>query len=347
MNLNFFIDTAHGGTLYSISYTVSILLSAVLSFYAGVKRGYPKLTWLLIMMTGGLFFILGEKIASWSPGQWATVFYGFELPRTEKKTILGGIIGLFTGLILAKGWFRFHRPVLDNFAVALPLAMAVSRIGCLMAGCCFGTTTDLPWGIRYGAKSMAYNAHVLNGMVHLHDTSSALIHPVQVYEMLGCVVIAFFIWKTRNKWKAGGSLFLCSVLSYAMLRFLMEFIRAPESSFVLVSVYAGLKAIQWVILAVILSGLAVLIIRETKARSKAVFAGAIQVKPFRQFLLVAFFIAVAFSGRKWFSSTEFTVMQIFLIPVVFIMIGKVFQKHIQFVFRRLQTGLWKRKEIQT
>ena len=39
------------------------------------------------------------------------------------------------------------------------------------------------------------------------------------------------------------------VLSYALLRFFIEFVRDPDSSFVLVKQYYGMKAIQWVLLA--------------------------------------------------------------------------------------------------
>jgi hypothetical protein len=46
--------------------------------------------------------------------------------KKDKKTVLGGIIGLFTGIFAAKIWLKFKRPVLDTFAVALPIGMAIS-----------------------------------------------------------------------------------------------------------------------------------------------------------------------------------------------------------------------------
>ncbi|MCX6285158.1 MAG: prolipoprotein diacylglyceryl transferase, partial [Bacteroidetes bacterium] len=189
MKILFIIATTHGDLFYSITYLTSILMVAAMTIYIGFDKGYPKISWFLLVMSGGLFFIIGEKAFSYSSGQWMQVFQGFPLPPTQKKTILGGILGLFAGLILAKIWLRFHRPILDNFAIALPLAMAISRIGCLMAGCCFGTTTNLPWGINYGSSSMVYHSHMLKGLVHFHDKISAAVHPIQVYEMLGCLII--------------------------------------------------------------------------------------------------------------------------------------------------------------
>ncbi len=316
METLFIIDTTHGEIYYSISYMAAILIAAAMGFYAGVRMGYPKFPWLLLMMAGGMFFIIGEKVATYSPGQWMQVFTDFQLPRTGKKTILGGILGLSAGLILGKTWFRFYRPVVDNFAIALPVAMAISRIGCLMAGCCFGTPANVPWGIHYGSSSIACHVHMMHGLLHPHDTASALIHPVQVYEILGCLLIAFLVWKTRNRWSASGSLFLFSVLCYAMLRFLVEFVRAPESSFVMAQDYSGLKTIQWVIMAVMVTGLIFLIGREKRQDHDLLIIKQMRMPASRQVVMVVFFTVVAYSGRNWFTPVEMSLILLFLLPVL-------------------------------
>ena len=215
MKMLMLIDTTHGGIFFSLTYLAAILVTAGMTIFYGFRKGYPKTTWLLILVSGLLFFIIGEKVASYSSGEWMQVFTGFQLLHTDKKTILGGILGLFTGLTLAKHTLRFNRPVLDSFAIALPVGMAISRIGCLMAGCCFGTPTNLPWGIHYDASSWAYKVHLEQGLIHFHDKTSLAVHPVQLYQVIGCLIIALIVWKTRKQWKASGSLFLFSVLCYA------------------------------------------------------------------------------------------------------------------------------------
>jgi prolipoprotein diacylglyceryltransferase len=138
------------------------------------------------------------------------VFTKFCLPAAEKKTVLGGIIGVFTGAFLAKSWLKFNRPVLDTLAVAMPISMAISRIGCLMAGCCYGTPTSLPWGIRYRAASHVFDAHLAHGWVHPGDMTSLAVHPAQLYQVAGCLLIAFIVWRSRKQWKAGGRFLLPS-----------------------------------------------------------------------------------------------------------------------------------------
>ena len=38
---------------------------------------------------------------------------------------------------------------------SLPLALATARVGCLVAGCCVGVPTDLPWGVRLAGDPIA------------------------------------------------------------------------------------------------------------------------------------------------------------------------------------------------
>jgi prolipoprotein diacylglyceryltransferase len=229
------INTTHGGMFFSLTYVAAFLVAAGMMSYEGFRKGYPRSAWLLIILTGVIFFIIGDKVFTYSQEQWTQLFTSFHFPDADKKTVLGGIIGLFTGMLLAKTWLRFNLPVLDTLAVALPLGMAISRIGCLMAGCCFGTPTNLSWGIQYDSASWAYQVHQAQSLVHLHDETSLAVHPAQLYQVIGCLFIAFVVWKTRKQWKSNGSLFLFSVLCYAVLRFFVEFVRAPESNFFTVS----------------------------------------------------------------------------------------------------------------
>jgi len=327
MQILFIIETTHGGLYYTITYLTAILLVATFTIYIGFAKGYPKIPWLLLIITGGLFFIIGEKVASYSSWQWLKVFQSFNFPPGQKKTILGGILGLFAGLMLAKIWLRFYLPVLDNFSIALPLAMAISRLGCLMAGCCFGTSTSLPWGIKYGYTSMVYRTHILKGIVHFHDKTSAAVHPIQVYEMLGCLIIAFLVWRTRAKWKASESLFLFSVLCYAGLRFLVEFVRDPESSFSLTQVFFGLKIIQWIIMIFIISGIVLLVAREKNTKRGPVIYRPLRISNFRLTILTLFLYSVVLAGRNWFTSTELSLLLIFLVPVGFIFFLRLYQSY--------------------
>lgn len=321
------IETVHGGMFFSVTYVVAFLLAAGIMIFEGARRGYPRNAWLLILVTSLLFFIIGDKIFTYSPDQWIQVFTRFHFPETEKKTVLGGIVGLTAGLLIAKSWLRFRRPVLDTMAIALPVAMAISRIGCLMAGCCFGTPTNMPWGIEYDAASWAYQVHMAQGLVQIHDAASHAVHPVQLYQVIGCLVIAFVVWRTRKQWRSNGSLFLFSVLCYAALRFFVEFVRAPETSFFAGKVILGLKIIQWYILLGFLAGLIILVIREGKSKTSLQVTKAVSPSDSRLMSLALLLCGIIFFGIRWFTFLEISTILCGMIPVIIVLMVSVYRRN--------------------
>ena len=321
------INTTHGGMFFSLTYVAAFLVAAGMMINEGFRKGYPGSAWLLIILTGVIFFIIGDKVFTYSQEQWVQVFTRFHFPEADKKTVLGGIVGLFTGMFLAKTWLRFNRPVLDTLAVALPLGMSISRIGCLMAGCCFGTSTNLPWGIQYDAASWAYQVHQAQGLLHLHDETSLAVHPAQLYQVIGCLIIAFLVWRTRKQWKSNGSLFLFSVLCYAVLRFFVEFVRAPESNFFAGQFFGGLKILQWLIMGAILLGLFILILRESKAKTISAVSRLVHLSDLRQVVLTILLSIIVFYSRKWFDPLELSTILLFLIPVIIILSVKIYRRY--------------------
>jgi prolipoprotein diacylglyceryltransferase len=62
--------------------------------------------------------------------------------------------------------YRGRRPLLAYFDVVAPsvlIALAVAKIGCLLAGCCAGSVCPVAWGLRYPYGSKPYVAQVADG----------------------------------------------------------------------------------------------------------------------------------------------------------------------------------------
>jgi phosphatidylglycerol:prolipoprotein diacylglycerol transferase len=62
--------------------------------------------------------------------------------------------GFILTTVCSLAWLRFWEKVslrwyLDIIAPSAALGLAIGRIGCLLNGCCFGSTTNLPWAIRF------------------------------------------------------------------------------------------------------------------------------------------------------------------------------------------------------
>jgi len=97
------------------------------------------------------------------------------------------------------------------------------RWGCIQHGCCYGHPTLLPWAITITDHKAAMPKHLLG----------ASLHPVQLYESLGCLLIflfvQFFIMRRIKAEKASpGLAFIFSVGLYSVFRFFIEFIRATD-----------------------------------------------------------------------------------------------------------------------
>src|SRR5262245_52782018 len=62
----------------------------------------------------------------------------------------GGLIAGFLGAMILVKLRHYSLPkVLDASAVAVAGGHATGRIGCFLAGCCWGSPTSLPWGVTY------------------------------------------------------------------------------------------------------------------------------------------------------------------------------------------------------
>ena len=63
------------------------------------------------------------------------------------------------------------RPTLDALALGMPVGQFFGRIGCFMAGCCYGAPADLPWAVIFT------NPQILCPI-------KEPLHPAQLYEAL-------------------------------------------------------------------------------------------------------------------------------------------------------------------
>jgi prolipoprotein diacylglyceryltransferase len=314
MHTLFTITTGHGGLYYSLFYMAAFLLAGGILIYRGFRSNYPGRAWLVVTLFGAMCFIIGNKLITMDPGDLPGLFRNGNWPETG-RSILGGIMGLILGLIIARKWLKIRYPVLDHLAYALPLAMIVTRFGCLFAGCCFGKPTDLPWGIQYGAGSIPFQFHAdhYNGL--LQGNLSASVHPTQIYDMLSCALIIMLLWFTRKRWKAPESRFLFVVACYAGFRFIEEFFREAYSGSIFQESVAGLRATQWALLGAVMILGFVLYFRERKGRSATTEdIPILPPGPVREFILFASVLLFLSFAGDWLETYEKTILWVFLLP---------------------------------
>jgi phosphatidylglycerol---prolipoprotein diacylglyceryl transferase len=155
----------------------------------------------------------------------------------------GGFIGASLGAwyLLRRDGFPFWKAA-DMAGFAVPLGLAFGRMGCLLAGCCFGRETDLPWALRFPPGSAAseaeWKAHRLSSMY----VESHALHPTQVYESLASLVIAAAcLYGVLPRKRYDGQVFVVFVVLYAAARFVIEYFRDDDRG-----IFAGLSTSQWI-----------------------------------------------------------------------------------------------------
>jgi phosphatidylglycerol:prolipoprotein diacylglycerol transferase len=316
----FIITSTEHSFLYGLFYVIAFLISAGIFISIGLKKKYPASTWLLITLFGVLFFIIGNKLITLNAAGWQQLLKGNSFPETG-RSVLGGILGLVAGLIIAKRLLKFNLPVLDNLAFALPIGMAITRLGCLFGGCCYGTETNLPWAVQYGKNFRVFQIQSAN--MQIPDTSafSLPMHPTQIYDLLFCLIICLLVYFTRKTWKASGSQLLFSILCYAIFRFVNEFFRDSSMIGGFGEVFWGIKMIQWMILCSAITIAFLIFYRETRI-SKDLFQAEkkYQMNLHREFLLfltVPLFLALT---CKWLAPFEILTLTFFitlLLPIYF------------------------------
>jgi len=163
-------------------------------------------------------------------------------------TFYGGLVGAtaYAVYFLRRERFSFLLAA-DMAGFVIPLGLAWGRMGCFLAGCCFGRVTHGPFGVRFPAFSPATEMHVrLHRLPNLAHASLP-VHPTQLYESVGALIIAlvaYLIVVPRKKYH--GQVFVFFIVAYGILRTAVEALREDDRGGVV-----GVSTSQWISLILI------------------------------------------------------------------------------------------------
>jgi phosphatidylglycerol:prolipoprotein diacylglycerol transferase len=169
-----------GVAVYPLSVAIGVVGAVAISVYlVGSHLKRAEIWWCIgALLLIDVFSLLGAKLhAMLEAGSWELVSrFGFRYP--------GGIVGaLVGGGLLA--WFGRRRTLLlrvgDLIAPSASFAMVIVRLGCLLAGCCHGTPSDLPWAVAFPQDSYAWRWHVDHALLSPDSPVSLAVHPLQLY----------------------------------------------------------------------------------------------------------------------------------------------------------------------
>ncbi len=137
----------------------------------------------------------------------------------------GGVFqgGLAFGVVFGIWYLWRHKiPIwktADIIGASLALGHGFGRIGCFMAGCCYGRACKLPWGVIF---TNSYS-HELTGIPLGVER-----HPVQLYEAALNFLNFFVLFLILRRKRFDGQVLAFYVMNYSVIRFFTEYFRGDH-----------------------------------------------------------------------------------------------------------------------
>lgn len=145
--------------------------------------------------------------------EWKAFFaHPLDILGSDGFVVYGGIIG---ATLIAAVYCRIKKlPFFRYFDVVLPsvaVAQGFGRIGCFLAGCCYGKETDSFIGIVFHNSDYAPNGVSL--------------YPTQLFSSAGCFLMAVFLFTYAKKDRKPGSTGALYLIIYSIGRSVIEVFR--------------------------------------------------------------------------------------------------------------------------
>ena len=212
-------------TLYTHDvFTIAGVLAGLALYYRALRRDSvldPRIVLISVAAIAG--GALGARlITSWEVLDEVSAA---NLPLTYvithgPRSIIGGLAGGYLAIVLSKRALGYTLSTGDYYAAAIPLALAIGRVGCFLAELPLGTPTDLPWGMTVAPEAATAFARC--------PGCDGPMHPSMLYE-IGFHLAAFALIFTRGPLlPIRGDTLKAYLLAYGLFRFGVEFVRGNE-----------------------------------------------------------------------------------------------------------------------
>ncbi|GAB4547945.1 MAG: prolipoprotein diacylglyceryl transferase [Anaerolineae bacterium] len=221
----------HLGALSIRFYALLLISGMIAGAYLAARRAprynlEPQLIWdgLIWAIIPGLIGARIYHILTPSPASGLSLQYYLENPLQMFAiwngglgiygAIVGGVVGIY---FYARRKGESLLPWLDVLAPSMALGQSIGRWGNYVNQELYGAPTNLPWAIYIEPpyRTLGYEAF-------------EYFHPLFLYESLWmlatCIILSILAWRKREVWPQG-SILLLYLLSYAIIRFLLDFLR--------------------------------------------------------------------------------------------------------------------------
>ncbi|HUL28975.1 MAG TPA: prolipoprotein diacylglyceryl transferase [Thermodesulfobacteriota bacterium] len=137
----------------------------------------------------------------------------------------GGLVfygALFPAAVVAFWYVQRHRlpfwKLADLISPLIALGLSSGRVGCFLAGCCYGKETSLLWAVVFRNP---------DSLARLNTP----LHPTQLYDAANGLALFFFLSWIEKRKAFDGQIFWLFLLLYSVIRFFIEIFRGDPRGF--------------------------------------------------------------------------------------------------------------------
>jgi len=204
------------GLFLALAFSVSYFISLHRATRTGDDPKHVENLFLLIVLGSvvgsRLFHVIFEEPAYYMahPEKIVAVWEG-------GYTLYGALLtSIFAMWLYSRGKKIDYLNFSDIAALATGAGIGVGRIGCFLAGCCWGKPTQCFLGVTF------------NHPQTFASVRNTPVHPSQLYEAAGCFLIFAYLWWRFDRRQYRGQIFFHGLAIYSILRFLIEYFRGDD-----------------------------------------------------------------------------------------------------------------------
>lgn len=228
---------------------------------------FPFSPWLLFGKIPFFFLLIWIAYLSAKANTWkhalilcSSFIAGMNLGVQFAPSILGALGGGLGAGALAYHFLRMRQFPFWALSIGLLALIAIGRLGCLFAGCCFGKRSELPWAIHYEHGNPVWNFHHSLQWVTEQSPWSMGIHPYPLYESSGLLIGILLLVFLRTSLKGSSPLFFAISFDLALRALIDPFRAMINLPSALQPGLLGLSLLQWV-LVTLSAGAAILTVK--------------------------------------------------------------------------------------
>lgn len=296
------LSLSNSAFYYRLFFVLAFALSYAIIIYQLWRNNKLNSAYLTAIAFVSLAFVIGCKLVPFLD------FY-FSPPLgsntiTLGQMTLGGIVMGLIALIGVVRYLRLSKDLLYYYVLASLASLALQKVGCLFAGCCYGHSL--------GIIQISY----VPGINH---------NALPVYQIIGYITIMILLIQLKRRGFKSATICYMSLLSYSATQFIVEFDKLEAQTLAFSDLFYGLKVLQWIYVLVLIWAIIGIYINARNTNYSVRSWDENKNSVFRTFIVFFTTILILLFTKNYLYRTEVMAINVALLPALAYILIRVYQ----------------------